>query len=93
MKKKKENKTISQQKMTIVNHLINNGFRTKTSEGDFMSMTETDDILMSMSLPTLEHIRNDYQHVIEERLEIRRIIKPLYNTVMHKTGLSHFVGL
>ncbi len=93
MKKKKENKTIAQQKMTIVNHLIDNGFRTKTNEGDFMSMTETDDILMAMPIATLEHIRNDYQHVVEERLETRRVIKPLYNQIMRQTGLSHFVRL
>lgn len=93
MKKKKENKTIVQQKMSIVTHLINNNFRCKDEQGEYLSITETDDILMAMPITTLEHIRNEYQHVIEERLQTMRDIKPLYNAVMHKTGLSHFVGL
>jgi hypothetical protein len=93
MKKKKENKTIVQQKMSIVSHLIDNNFRCKDEQGEYLSVTETDDILMAMPVTTLEHIRNDYQHVIEERLEIKRTIKPLYNAIMLQTGLSHFVRL
>lgn len=93
MKKKKEDKTIVQQKMSIVNHLINNNFRCKDSEGEFLSITETDDILMSMPITTLEHIRNDYQFVINERLETKRVIKPIYNAVMLKSGLGHYMGL
>lgn len=93
MKKKKEKKTVVQQKITIVNSLIDNGFRCKDDEGGFLSITETDDILMNMPLSTLEHIQSDYQHVIEEKTKIKRVIKPLYNSVMHKTGLSHFIRL
>lgn len=91
MKKKKENKTIVQQKMSIANHLIDNGFRCKDNDGEYLSTTETDDILMNMPILTLEHIRNDYQHIVNQRLETRRVIKPLYNAIMLKTGLGHFV--
>lgn len=93
MKKKKENKTIVQQKMSIVTYLTSNNFRCKDDNGNYMSLTETDDILMSMPISSLEHIRNDYQHVIEERAETQKSIKPLYNAIMLQTGLSHFVRL
>ncbi len=93
MKKKKEHKTIVQQKMFIVNQLIDNNFRCKDEDGEFLSATQTDDILMNMPLNTLEHIRNDYQHIIDERKQTLKAIKPIYNAVMLKTGLGHFMRL
>lgn len=93
MKKKKENKTVTSAKMAIVTYLTSNNFRCKDDNGNYMSLTETDDILMSMPISSLEHIKADYQYIIDERIETQKSIEPLYKAVMHKTGLSHFVGL
>ena len=93
MKKKKENKTIAQQKMTIVNNLIDNNFRCKDKQGKYLSISETDEILMNMPVQALENISKRYKSVEKEILIIRKAIKPLYNQIMRQTGLSHFMGL
>lgn len=93
MKNNKQVKTVTEQKMAIVSCLINNDFRCKDNEGNFLSATETDDILMAMPLATLVAIRKGYQTTINQKIETRRLIKPLFNVLMVKTGLGHLRGL